>query len=288
MLDMIFSSVLLPEPLRPTIPKNSPWWTSKVTPRSARSSRKSPWRSGCRARSLKESTRCSGIRNVLRTSWTSMTTGADDIVREAYAGSAGTPASQAALLEAQRIGEARVAEPARPPRGAGRERHQAEPVVVELQARRVGERQRELGDLAPEQRRRARDAVGDEQRHQVGVVVAPSLPERLAQDAALGVDEALVAVDELRGAQLVAEGRELVGVPAVVLIAERDELCLGRRHPQRALEVSVEAEAPLGARDREPLVAGDHRLDLREALRARAVVADHAQPAAVALPAQRL
>ena len=35
---------------------------------------------------------------------------------------------------------------------AGRERDEAEPVVVELQPRRVGERQRELGDLAPEQR----------------------------------------------------------------------------------------------------------------------------------------
>ena len=30
MLAMIFSRVLLPEPLRPTIPKNSPWWTSKL------------------------------------------------------------------------------------------------------------------------------------------------------------------------------------------------------------------------------------------------------------------
>ncbi len=32
MLDMILSSVLLPEPLRPTIPKNSPFLTSKETP----------------------------------------------------------------------------------------------------------------------------------------------------------------------------------------------------------------------------------------------------------------
>src|ERR1035441_6968420 len=39
MLDMIFSRVLLPEPLRQTIPKNSPWWTSNDTSRSARSSR---------------------------------------------------------------------------------------------------------------------------------------------------------------------------------------------------------------------------------------------------------
>ena len=38
--------MLLPEPLRPTIPKNSPWWTSKEMPRSARSSRYSIWRSG--------------------------------------------------------------------------------------------------------------------------------------------------------------------------------------------------------------------------------------------------
>jgi hypothetical protein len=35
---MIFSSVLLPLPLRPMIPKNSPGWMSTLTSSSARSS----------------------------------------------------------------------------------------------------------------------------------------------------------------------------------------------------------------------------------------------------------
>jgi len=39
MLASSFSSVLLPEPLRPTMPKNSPWRISKETPRSAFRSR---------------------------------------------------------------------------------------------------------------------------------------------------------------------------------------------------------------------------------------------------------
>ena len=72
---MIFSSVLLPEPLRPTIPKNSPWWTSNEMSRSARCSRYSTRRNGCVARSLNESTRCSGIRNVFSTPRASITTG---------------------------------------------------------------------------------------------------------------------------------------------------------------------------------------------------------------------
>ena len=46
-----------------------------------------------------------------------------------------------------------------------------------------GNGQRQLGDLAPEQRRRAGDGVGDEQRDEVGVVVAAPLPQRLAQHA---------------------------------------------------------------------------------------------------------
>jgi hypothetical protein len=75
MLAMIFSSVLLPDPLRPTMPKNSPRWTSKDTPRSTCCSRKVVRRNGCTARSLSESTRCSGTRNVFSTSRTSITTG---------------------------------------------------------------------------------------------------------------------------------------------------------------------------------------------------------------------
>src|SRR5918997_244240 len=60
-------SVLLPEPLRPTIPKTSPARTSKLTPRSAcRTSKR--WRlPGCSTRSFSVLTRSCGSRNVLST-----------------------------------------------------------------------------------------------------------------------------------------------------------------------------------------------------------------------------
>ena len=76
MLASIFSRVLLPEPLRPTMPKNSPWWISKETPSSARSSRTSPAENGCTTRSLSESTRWVGMRNVFFRSRASIASGA--------------------------------------------------------------------------------------------------------------------------------------------------------------------------------------------------------------------
>jgi hypothetical protein len=75
MLDMIFSSVDLPEPLRPTIPKNSPLWTSKDTSRSAWSVLNSCRVSGFVTRSRSESTRCLGILKAFDTPRTSITTG---------------------------------------------------------------------------------------------------------------------------------------------------------------------------------------------------------------------
>src|SRR4051794_26409841 len=72
----IFSSVLLPEPLRPTMPKNSPSRTSKLMSRSARSSRCSTRAHGRVTRSLSESIRWSGMRKVLLTPRASMTTDA--------------------------------------------------------------------------------------------------------------------------------------------------------------------------------------------------------------------
>src|SRR3954470_4508175 len=69
---MHFISVLLPDPLRPTVPKNSPGAISQLTPCSASSRSKLGRRSGCRTRSLIVE-RCScGIRNVLLTSRTLM------------------------------------------------------------------------------------------------------------------------------------------------------------------------------------------------------------------------
>src|SRR6266513_5022573 len=75
MLAMILSRVLLPDPLRPTIPKNSPRWMSNDTSRSAWSSRCSTRVKGWIARSLSVSTRCSGILNVLWIPRASITTG---------------------------------------------------------------------------------------------------------------------------------------------------------------------------------------------------------------------
>ena len=49
---MHFSSVLLPEPLRPTTPKNSPLFTVIETPLSASSFSLAERRSGCSARSF--------------------------------------------------------------------------------------------------------------------------------------------------------------------------------------------------------------------------------------------
>src|SRR5215218_8566565 len=66
-----FSNVDLPDPFRPTIPKNSPGSTANETPRSACSSSERPRRNGCSARSLSVWTRSRGIRNDLLTSFTS-------------------------------------------------------------------------------------------------------------------------------------------------------------------------------------------------------------------------
>src|SRR5204863_4614891 len=63
------------DPFLPTIPKNSPLWTSKEICRRARSSRYSMRVNGWVARSLSESIRRSGIRKVLSRPRASMTTG---------------------------------------------------------------------------------------------------------------------------------------------------------------------------------------------------------------------
>ena len=60
-------SVLLPEPLRPTMPKTSPRRTSKLTSTSAGSASKGWRRVGCSTRSLMVLTCSSGRRKVLPT-----------------------------------------------------------------------------------------------------------------------------------------------------------------------------------------------------------------------------
>src|SRR5919202_5213551 len=62
-----FSSVLLPEPLRPTIPKNSPGWTANDTSRSATMSVPPRRRNGCSARSFSVCTRSLGMKKRLAT-----------------------------------------------------------------------------------------------------------------------------------------------------------------------------------------------------------------------------
>src|SRR3954447_11676745 len=64
---MHFSSVLLPLPLRPTMPKNSPLAISKLTSWTAFSSLYSVERKGCRTRSLSVEYCWWGSRNVLLT-----------------------------------------------------------------------------------------------------------------------------------------------------------------------------------------------------------------------------
>src|SRR3954466_13605511 len=72
---MHLSSVLLPDPLRPTMPKNSPCGIVKPTPLSTFSSSYSVRRKGWRARSLSVWTWCLGMRKVFSSPSTSMAAG---------------------------------------------------------------------------------------------------------------------------------------------------------------------------------------------------------------------
>jgi len=72
---MILSNVLLPDPLRPTTPKNSPLPTSNESPRRTRSSRPGPRPLGLRRRSAKLETRSPRTWKLLVRSLTSIATG---------------------------------------------------------------------------------------------------------------------------------------------------------------------------------------------------------------------
>ena len=87
------SSVLLPEPLRPTIPKNSPWSTANETSRTASNSSKLSARNGWSARSLSVCICSCGRRNVFETPSTTMA-GPLEVMRSMIAGalSAAAPA----------------------------------------------------------------------------------------------------------------------------------------------------------------------------------------------------
>ena len=156
---------------------------------------------------------------------------------------------------------------------------------------RVGERQRELGHLAPEERRGAGDRVGDEQRRRgrCGCCAGPATASSRSTRPSASTSR-WSRVDERRAAERAAQRRELVRVPAVVLVAQRDAARPRRAPaPARARSCGRSRSRRSGARDarsaRRPRAP---RSSVAEALRARAVVADHADPAPVGLRAQRL
>ena len=170
---------------------------------------------------------------------------------------------------------------------AARARDERSPMIVVGHARRLGEGKHQLEQVAPKQRCRARDGVGEQQRGEARVVVAALPPQRLRDHRAVGADRAGVAVYQARVADPPDEGRELVGMPAVVLVGEGDEPRLGRGHAEGALEVAVEAEAALRARKLEAGIVSDRTLEPGEALGARRVIAEQAEPVAVGLLAKR-
>src|SRR5688572_9938178 len=109
-----FSRVLLPEPLRPTMPKNSPSGMSKLTSSSARRTSEPVRRNGCRARSFRVCTRSCGRTNCLVTSSTWITGEVSDTwaVRLPAASAAGTgppPGARVRLLETSLLSLSRVA-----------------------------------------------------------------------------------------------------------------------------------------------------------------------------------
>ena len=150
-------------------------------------------------------------------------------------------------------------------------------------------RQRVVEQVAAEERGRAGDRVGEQQRAEVRVVVAALGPERGPDELAARADDPGVAVGELGVADRLQQPLELVGVPAVVLVAEGDEVATGGRHRQRPLEVPVEPEPARGLRERtkrgSPSVSSQQR---SKALVRGAVVADQADPVAVGLVPDRL
>ena len=104
-------------------------------------------------------------------------------------------------------------------------------MVVTLLGELLRERERIVENLAPEHRSRSRDRVRDQKRREVGVVVAPLRPVGVRDLLAVLGDDAHVAVRELgTAAECLVEGLQLVRVPVVVLVAERDELRFGGDH----------------------------------------------------------
>ena len=121
------------------------------------------------------------------------------------------------------------------------------------------------------------------------MVVAAPAPQRVAQHAAIGVHEPLVGVHEARAAERGPQDRELVGPPAVVLVAQRDQ-ARPRRAPAAARARScgrspaAPARGERGSADRRRATAADPR----EVLGRRRVVGDTQTQSLLGLRAQRL
>jgi hypothetical protein len=171
---------------------------------------------------------------------------------------------------------------------AERHRYERKPVIVKLPAGPIRERQCPLDHAATKQARGAGDRVQDQQRGEVVVVAAAPLPQRFRTHETRGIDPPEVTVGELGRAYRLPERLELVRIPAIVMIAEGDELGLRRDHPQDPLEVSVKAEVLVRARNDEATVSGDLLPDPLEPVQPRMVVADQADPIPVGLGANRL
>ena len=172
---------------------------------------------------------------------------------------------------------------------AKRKRDAGEPVVVKGLPRHVGERQRDVEELAAEERRRSGDGVDQEERSQIGVVVGPIRPVRRRDRLAVGGDDRHVGIGELDalGVERARERLQLVGVPDVVLVGERDESDAGRNQLEAPLEVAVVADTAAVADEAEPLVLGARPLDGLGQAWTGGVVADDADEVAARLFANR-
>ena len=167
-------------------------------------------------------------------------------------------------------------------------RDEGQPVIVEIPAGAVRERQSAVDHTSSKKARRAHDRVRDQERGKVRVVVASPVPQRFRAHVSAGVDPSQIAVGQVSRTHRRPQGLELVRVPAIVVIAESDELGFRRNHAQGTLEVPVETQVPFGTREDEPPVPGNGFGYRLEPLRRRAVVADQADPVAVGLGADRL
>ena len=113
-------------------------------------------------------------------------------------------------------------------------------------------------------------------------------PVGVREHGPVGPGEPHVAERELGLAQRAEQRRQLLRMPAVVLVGERHVAGRRRGEAERAGEVPVRAEPRRGAGQVKPGVGAGVPLEGGERLRARAVVGDQADPVPVSLRAQRV